>query len=114
MTPTARSLAELRRLGYVADVVERWIPRAKVRKDLFGIFDIVALGQDNWHHEKPWVIVGIQCTSATNHAARVTKLLGSDTLDLWLKAGGRAEVWSWSKRGERGARKLWALRREAL
>jgi hypothetical protein len=36
MTPTARSLALLRRASYAADVVERRLPRVNVRKDMFG------------------------------------------------------------------------------
>jgi hypothetical protein len=36
MSPTARSLAHLRELGYKARVVEKWNPWAKVRQDLFG------------------------------------------------------------------------------
>ena len=44
MTPTARSLAFLRRCGHSADVVERWIPlRDNVRRDLFGFIDVVAV-----------------------------------------------------------------------
>ncbi len=33
MTPTARSLALLRRSGYLAAVVEKWIPRINRRRD---------------------------------------------------------------------------------
>ena len=40
MSPTARSLRYLRECGHVADVVERWIPRANVRRDLFGVIDV--------------------------------------------------------------------------
>ena len=106
MTPTARSLAELRRLGWTGEVVEKWIPQAKIRRDLFGIFDIVAITPDG--------LLGIQCTSGSNHASRVHKVQESDALPKWLGAGCHAEVWSWSKRGERGKRKLWVLRREEL
>lgn len=34
MTPTARTLNHLRRLGYQADVVERFIAQANIHKDL--------------------------------------------------------------------------------
>jgi hypothetical protein len=33
MTPTARSMNRLRRLGFTVDVVERWIARPGIRKD---------------------------------------------------------------------------------
>jgi hypothetical protein len=42
MSPTARSLAHLKALGYQAKVVEKWNPFAKIRQDLFGA-DILAL-----------------------------------------------------------------------
>jgi hypothetical protein len=37
MTPTARSLAHLKALGYEERVVEKWNPFAKIRQDLFGM-----------------------------------------------------------------------------
>ena len=40
MSPTARSLAHLRSLGYTARVVERWNPFAKIRQDLLGAAEI--------------------------------------------------------------------------
>jgi hypothetical protein len=42
-SPTARSLALLRRGGYCAGIVERFIVQANVRKDLFGCIDLVAV-----------------------------------------------------------------------
>jgi hypothetical protein len=42
MTPMARTLAFLRGCGHAADVVERWLPRVNVRRDLFHCIDIVA------------------------------------------------------------------------
>lgn len=106
-SPTSRTLQELKRLGFAAQVVERWNAFAKKRIDLFGIIDVVAI--------KPGVgIIGIQATSGTNHAARRTKSLAEPRLRLWLESGGRFEVWSWAKQGARGARKLWELRREEI
>ena len=64
-SPTQRTLKELRRLGHVAGVVERWIPQTRRRLDLFGFIDIVALG--------PWGTIGIQCTTSANQAARGLK-----------------------------------------
>jgi hypothetical protein len=43
MTPTARSLAYLRRCQHQADVVERWLPRANVGRDLSGCINLVAV-----------------------------------------------------------------------
>lgn len=106
MSPTARSLAYLKALGYRARVVEKWNPFAKVRQDLFG-GDLLALKPD-----EPVLIV--QATSGANHAARREKLQAEGFIDLWKTAGARLEIWSWSKQGARGQRKKWTLRREAL
>ncbi len=42
MTPTARSLEYLIRAGFIATVVERWLPHCHVRRDAFGFADILA------------------------------------------------------------------------
>lgn len=101
-TPTSRSLAECRKRGWTAQVVERWNPYAKVRIDLFGFLDIVAL--------TPEGILGIQATSNDNVAARVAKIREAPTFPAWVAAGGQTAVWGWAKKGPRGSRKQWALR----
>lgn len=105
MSPTQRALAECRRRGWEAQVVERWVPQARRRVDLFGAIDIVAL--------TPEGILGIQVTSGSNHSQRRTKALGLPAIELW-RAHARFAVWSYSRRGAAGKRKLWALREEVL
>jgi hypothetical protein len=105
-SPTARTLARLRELGYRADVVERRLPGCFVTRDLFGIIDVVAA--------RPGEVLGVQCTSASNLAARLAKAKDAPGLTDWLAAGARFEVWGWSKRGPRGPRKLWRVRRVAM
>ena len=73
---------------------------------MFGLFDLVALTDAG--------ILGIQATSGSNHAARRKKMLANPLLANWINANGRAECWSWSKRGKQGQRKVWTLRREAI
>lgn len=92
MTPTARTLALLRRSHYVAGVVERWIPRANVRKDLFGVIDIVAIRRGETG------VLGIQATSMANVSARVAKAKTKGELRTWLACGNRFEVWGWRGR----------------
>jgi hypothetical protein len=106
MSPTQRSLAHLKDLGYRAKVVERWNPFAKVRQDLFG-GDILALKSG-----EPVLIV--QATTGSNHAARRMKLDEEGFTALWTSAGARLEIWSWAKAGAQGKRKVWTLRREVL
>lgn len=104
MSPTARSLAECKRRGYPAQVVERFCIYSKRRIDLFGVIDIVAITPDG--------ILGIQACAGSSHATRRTKALAEPRMHAWVEAGGLFAVWSWAKRGDRGARKLWTLRSE--
>lgn len=106
MTPTARTLAECRRRGWIAQVVEKWNPHARIRQDLFGCIDVLAIA--------PSGLLGIQACAGASHAARRTKALAEPRLRAWLDAGARFEVWSWAKRGARGKRKTWTLREEAV
>ena len=95
MTPTARTLAACRRLGWMAGVVERYCHHTRRRNDLFGFADIVAVDD-----ELPGVTL-IQCTSGYGgHAsARVAKILDEcgENAARALAAGNRIEVWAWRK-----------------
>lgn len=108
MSPTQRSLAYCRDQGWAVQVVERWNPYAKIRQDLFGCIDIIACDGTGGG------VLGIQATSGANHASRREKALAEPRLQKWLASPARFEVWSWSKQGPRGKRKLWTLRREAV
>lgn len=101
-SPTQRSLKHLRDLGYpLVQVVERWNQYAKVRQDLFGIIDVLAVGID---------IVAVQTTSGSNVSARVTKMQESAALPVLKKAGIRVIVHGWRK----AANKRWVLREIVL
>ena len=108
MTPTARTLAFLRRCGHVADVVERWIPRANVRRDLFGFIDVVAVRRGEAG------VLGVQATTLPNVAARLSKAKGRTELRTWLAAGNRFAVFGWYRRGDRWRVKIVALRPDTL
>lgn len=111
MTPTARTLQWLKKRGYIACVVEKWIPQTRQRKDAFGFGDILAF--------RPWlpsrcsdpIVVLIQCTSASNMASRLDKIRSLPIASDWINDTRRA-VWliGWGKRGERGKRKTWQAR----
>lgn len=105
MSPTQRSLAHLKSLGYQAKVVERWNSFARCRQDLWGI-DILALKAGE-------PILVVQATSRPNVSARVTKLRAAGFVELWQSVGATIEVWGWAKRGPRGKRKTWTLERRA-
>lgn len=103
-SPTKRSMDYARKRGWVPGVVERWIPQVRRRSDLFGGIDLVLLD------DQPGLL-GVQATSGSNVAARVTKLSGLDDMHTWLERGLRLEVWGWRKAGPRGKAKRWAVRR---
>jgi len=104
-SPTARSLQYAKRHGWPAQVVERWNPYAKVRHDLFGCIDLVALTGS---------ILGIQACAGSSHSARLKKAMAEPRLLTWLQCAAHFEVWSWAKRGARGKAKRWTLRRTAV
>lgn len=107
MSPTQRSLQWLREHGYEPTKTEYWHHYAKVRKDLFGFIDILAVSE---HH-----LLAIQNCAGEggDHAARVRKIKALPVARL-LACHMDIEVWSWAKRGGRGAKKEWTLRRTAL
>ena len=105
MSPTQRALAECKRRGWIAQVVEHTVPRTFIKRDLFGVIDIVAIANHSW-------IVGIQVTSGANHSARVAKIAAEPRAWSWHSAGGRLVVWSFALRGARGKRKRYELREQ--
>lgn len=84
-------MAVLKKDGYIAAIVEVWNPWSKTRKDLLGLFDVIAIRADVKG------VTGIQVTSASNHAARRKKMLANPILPVWLAAGNLAVVASWRK-----------------
>ena len=107
MTPTQRSLKLLRDRGYMVAIVEKWNHYVKVRQDLFGIFDLLAIRGDE--------TVGVQTTSGSNVAARIAKITESDSAKLWNKSPNRKIiVHGWRLAGERGKRKTWQCREELI
>src|SRR5207302_11145166 len=96
-SPTQRTLKHLRAVGYpLVERVERWNSHARVRQDLFGVVDVLAVGPD---------VLGVQVTSGSNVAARVRKLTDSPALPVLRKAGVRVLVHGWRK-----VRGRWRLR----
>ena len=115
MSPTARTLAECRERGWTAQVVERWNQHARVRVDLFGVIDLVVLVPAAAvvnGYASGGAILAIQACAGDSHAARRDKILAEPRARQWVEAGGRLELWSWSKRGDRGKAKRWTLRIE--
>jgi len=81
----------------IAEVVERWIPRAFVRKDFIGCIDILAFAKNGAESG----VIGIQATSLANVSHRVAKAKASPLLPHWLQAGNRFAVHGWGKKKNR-------------
>jgi hypothetical protein len=101
-SPTQRALEIARGHGYQAAVTEHWNPHARIRQDLFGFCDILAVA--------PSETLAIQATSANMVSERIKKLLGEEdvALRVWdcLRAGWRVEVWGLRKEADRFGSKL--------
>lgn len=109
MSPTALSLNLLRRSGYVADVVERFIAAGNIRKDFLGCIDIIAVSG----RREPRVLA-VQATSLANVAARVNKAKGKAELKTWLASGSAFQVWGWFLRAGRWQVKVVEVKGEDL
>ncbi|TPV95708.1 MAG: hypothetical protein B7733_08485 [Myxococcales bacterium FL481] len=101
-SPTQRTLALLKKQGAIAQVVERWNSHARVRHDLFGIIDVLAIRDGRY--------VGIQACAGASFSARDAKIRASEHYAAILEAGG-LELWAWRQvwgHDARGARRrLW-------
>lgn len=95
-SPTQRTKEALEAQGCkLVAIVERWNNHARIRQDLFGFIDILALRNGVW--------VGIQATSGSNMSARVKKCLEHENLPYFLEAS-EFEVWAWTVKRRKGKR----------
>lgn len=100
-SPTSRSKALLEERGYMVDVVERWIPGANIRRDLFHLWDLLAI------HRETGAVCAVQTTSASGVSARLKKIGDSPNIATVRKAGWALFVHGWRKKGGR-----WVVREE--
>lgn len=105
MSPTQRSLAEMKKRGCkLVQVVEHWNSFAKIRQDLFGIVDVLCIidGQT----------VAVQTTSGGNVAARKAKMEASPSIAHLRRAGWTILIHGWRKvKVKRGGKAMvWELR----
>lgn len=103
-SPTSRTLKALRIMGYTAAVTEHWNGFAHLRQDLFGFIDILAIRAD-----KPGVL-GVQCTTDSNMAARSGKIQDLPAAKVFTQAGNKIWVVGWAKHGPRGKAKHWQMK----
>tara|TARA_R110000851_G_scaffold102347_1_gene218883 strand:+ start:1192 stop:1572 length:381 start_codon:yes stop_codon:yes gene_type:complete len=93
VSPTQRTLKRLRESGEypLVQVVERWNAFAKIRQDLFGIIDILAI-------DIKGNTVGLQVTSYSNISARIKKMENSDAISHLRDANWQLIVEGWHKK----------------
>jgi hypothetical protein len=107
-SPTQRSLAEMRSRGYVCDIVERWIPGANIKRDLFGFLDLLCVVADpdsELFAKDPIIAVQVTSDNGGNVAARIRKIVDNVNVGPVRKAGIRVLVHGWRK-----VRGRWRLR----
>lgn len=99
-SPTQLTLKHLRDQGWpLVEVVEKWNSHARIRQDLFGFIDVLAVG--------PAGVLGVQCTSASNVPSRVTKIAEHENVAAVREAGIAIRVHGWEKKAGR-----WVLQRD--
>lgn len=122
---TQRSLKRLRDNGWIAWIVEKWIPpRGKmkfgIRQDVWGFGDVLACRPAE--QGPSGVIVNasvtalVQCFPNTggSFAAHRRKILAIPEHKIWLASGNVILLHGWAKQGPRGKIKRWTLRQEVL
>lgn len=114
MTPTQRTIRELKNQGRRCGIVERFNARVGphgIRQDLFGIIDIIALDPERG-------VIGIQScgNSFAAHFRKITEEHAQETKD-WLETpGAKLELWAWRKvkRVRGGKAMVWEPRMEEI
>jgi len=97
ISPTQRSLKRLRELGYLCQVTEHWNQWARVRQDLFGFIDILAIGPDG-------ELLAVQACDRGNVAHRAAKIAEHENVARVRKAGIRIEIHGWGTVGGHGSK----------
>jgi hypothetical protein len=85
-----RTIALFEAKGYKCDIVESYNAFTKRKKDLFGIFDILAIGNGE--------TVGIQITSKSNMSSRIKKISESEYLPELVRSNWKILVLGWYKK----------------
>ena len=92
-SPTARSLEYLRKQGYTVAVVEKWNPVTKIKNDLFGFIDVIAIRKNE--------TLAVQATSRDNVSHRIDKITHDEkviqNVAAVRDAGWRIVVHGWGK-----------------
>lgn len=91
MSPTQRGLKLLRARGWSVAITEKWNAFARIRQDVFGFGDLLAIDNENKE------LVLVQVCAGASHAARKTKIESIPEAGKWILAGGLILLLSFRK-----------------
>lgn len=104
-----RTRKKLKEQGLKSAITEHWIPRAKCRRDLFGIIDLIALDSKRG-------VLGIQVCGqdfSVHHHKFLTERRAA-CIDWLNTPGAHLEIWSWRPLKEKykngRPKTVWAVR----
>ena len=106
--PLQRSILELKKQGYSVGITERFNSFVKIRQDFCGFADAIA-----FHPERNETLAIQACAdNGGSVSAHLKKLMDIPAVKTWImQPSRRLEIWGFGKRGDRGKRKLWTLRK---
>lgn len=84
------SITHAKSMNWLIDKTERWIPYAKIKKDLFGFIDLLAIDPE-------YNIYGIQTTTYANMNARIDKILNHENYKRVKNSKIQITIWAWKK-----------------
>lgn len=92
LSPTQRTLRALRGKGLECAIVEKWNAHARIRQDMFGIIDIVALDPQRG-------VIGVQSTGTdfAGHHKKLTEERAQECINWLSTPGTQLELWGWRK-----------------
>lgn len=88
-SPTQRSKKLLEDAGWTVGIVEKWNPHVRIRQDLFGFADLLAM--------KPGFRPMLLQVTSTGWADRVAKIMDEPRAAIALKSGFDIQVHGWRK-----------------
>lgn len=91
MTNIQRTLDYIRGIYHEADIdfTERKIPHTHIKKDLYGIIDLVVLVADYSVCHPEFFLYGIQVCGGNDYAIHMKKILASRSAYMWTYGRGR-------------------------
>ncbi len=101
-SPYAKSKQRLEKIGYRVGKCEHWNHFAKIRQDLYGCIDLIAMRPGE-------ALLAVQPTDITSVSKRMAK--AHQTAIDWVSTGNRFEVHGWTAKSKKPPRVM-AMRQD--